>query len=257
MKTVLDEQILPWHSKDPNNKSIKSNCSNCLISDICLPRGLEQSDVDVLDQAIKHRKLVRKGELIFQYKEKSGCIYAVQSGSVKTQIPLKNGIEKIIGFHLPGELTGFYGLDDKIHNCSGIALENSVICAFPFNELNSLCLKSLKLHSRLINLMRDETTKTHFMLALLANKNPEQRLASFIVNISDRRKERGHCPINFNLSMSRYDIGSYLGLADETISRAFSKLREHQLIEAERKSIKILSYETLRSFSEYDLSLFH
>ena len=213
--------------------------------------------MDIFDDVIKHRRTVNKGDSIFKHGEKSGYIYAVQSGSLKTQSPTKPGEEQILGFHLPGEIIGFDCLDNQMHNCSGIALEKSTVCIFHLSELKNLSIKILKLHDRLFSLMSEEIEKAHLMMRILAKSNPEQRLASFLVNLSEKLKARDRLSDIFNLSMSRYDIGNYLGLADETVSRSFSKLREYQLIEAEGKKITILDYAALRKLSEYDLNMHH
>ena len=238
-------------------KSNNLNCSSCSIRELCLPRGQNSSDMDIFDDVIKNRRLIHKGDNIFRHGEKSGCIYAVKSGSVKTQTSIKLGEEQILGFHLPGELIGFDSFDNQMHNCTGIALETSTICIFPLNELNKLSIKILKLHNRLFSLMCGEIANTHLMLRLLAKSNPEQKLATFLVNLSEKLKARDKSSIIFDLTMSRYDIGNYLGLADETVSRSFSKLRDHRLIDAERKKITILDFDALRKLSEYDLNISH
>ena len=238
-------------------KSNSLNCSSCSIGRLCLPRGQNRSEKGIFDDVIKHRRLVHKGDNIFKHGEKSGHIYAVRSGSVKTQSSTKPGEEQVLGFHLPGEFIGFDGFGNQMHNCSGIALETSVICIFPLSELNNLSIKILKLHNRLFSLMSEELEKAHLMIRVLAKSNPEQKLATFLVNFYEKLKERNRSSNIFDLSMSRYDIGNYLGLADETVSRSFSKLREYQLIDAERKKITILDYDALRKLSEYDLYINH
>ena len=258
METLSEERNYNLKAKNtisykPNNL----NCSSCSICELCQSRGENRSEMDIFDNVIKHRKLVYKGENIFRHGGKSGYIYAVRSGSVKTQRPTKLSEEQILGFHLPGEIIGFDSFGNQTHNCSGIALEKSIICIFPLSELNNLSVKILKLHNRLLSLMSKEIEKTHLMIGILAKSNPEQKLATFLVNLSAKLKARNKPSNIFNLSMSRYDIGNYLGLADETVSRSFSKLREYRLIDVERKKITILDYDALRKLSEYDLNMSH
>ena len=238
-----------------NFKSLKASCQNCSLSQLCLPRGLNTDDLSTLDDVIKQRRLVHKGETVFQQGEESGCIFAVRSGSVKTFTTAKNGEEQILGFHLPGELLGLDGLDNQIHSCSGVALDTSTICELPVSQLNVLCVKMPGLQQQLLSLISEEITKDHTMLLLLARRNAEQKLATFLVNISNRFKARGYSPEEFDLTMSRYDIGNYLGLADETVSRLFSKFRDNELIQAERKSIRILKHDTLNQLADGECSL--
>ena len=238
-----------------NFKSLKASCKNCSLVELCLPRGLDSDDLHTLDDVIKQRKLLRKGELIFSQGEESGCIFAVRSGSVKTFTTAKNGEEQILGFHLPGELLGLDGIDNRIHSCSSVALDTATICELPVTDLNVLCVKMPGLQQQLLNLISNEITKDHTMLLLLARRNAEQKLATFLINLSTRFKVRGYSADEFDLTMSRYDIGNYLGLADETVSRLISKFRENKIIQAERKRITILDHKLLNDVAEGELSL--
>jgi len=238
-----------------NFKSLKASCHNCSLVELCLPRGLDTNDLSALDDLIQQRRLVKKGDSIFSQGEKSGCIFAVRSGSVKSFTTARNGEEQILGFHLPGELLGLDGLDNQIHSCSGIALDTSTICELPIDELNVLCVKMPGLQQQLLSLISNEITKDHSMLLLLARRNSEQKLATFFINLSNRFKVRGYSANEFGLTMSRYDIGNYLGLADETVSRLITKFRENKVIDADRKKIKILNHELLCKVSEGDCNL--
>lgn len=238
-----------------NFKSLTASCKNCSLAELCLPRGLNSNDLHTLDDVIQQRKLVRKGEAIFNQGGRSGCIFAVRSGSVKTFTVAKNGEEQILGFHLPGELLGLDGLDNQIHSCSGIALDTSTICELPIDDLNVLCVKMPGLQQQLLNLISHEITKDHTMLLLLARSNAEQKLATFFINLSHRFKARGYSADEFDLTMSRYDIGNYLGLADETVSRLISKFRDRKFIDADRKKIKIINHDSLCKIAEGDVSL--
>jgi len=238
-----------------NFKSLKASCKNCSVAELCLPRSLNNNDLHTLDVVIQQRRLVRKGETIFSQGGKSGCIFAVRSGSVKTFTTAKNGEEQILGFHLPGELLGLDGLDNQIHSCSSVALDTSTICELPINDLNVLCVKMPGLQRQLLSLISHEITQDHTMLLLLARRNAEQKLATFLINLSSRLEARGYSANTFQLTMSRYDIGNYLGLADETVSRLISKFKDHKLINADRKKISILNHELLCGIAEGDNDL--
>ncbi len=238
-----------------NFKSLKASCHNCSLVELCLPRGLATNDLSALDDLIQQCRLVKKGDPIFSQGEKSGCIFAVRSSSVKSFTTARNGEEQILGFHLPGELLGLDGLDNQIHSCSGIALDTSTICELPIDELNVLCVKMPGLQQQLLSLISDEITKDHSMLLLLARRNSEQKLATFFINLSNRFKVRGYSANEFGLTMSRCDIGNYLGLADETVSRLITKFRENKVIDADRKKIKILNHELLCKVAEGDCNL--
>ncbi len=238
-----------------NFKSLKASCRNCSLVELCLPRGLNNNDLHTLDDVIQQRRLVRKNEVIFNQGEQSGCIYAVRSGSVKTFTTAKNGEEQILGFHLPGEILGLDGLDNQIHSCSGVALDTSTICELPINDLNALCVKIPGLQQQLLSLISDEITKDHTMLLLLARRNAEQKIATFLINLSGRFKARGYSADDFDLTMSRYDIGNYLGLADETVSRLLTKFKDNKIISTNRKSISIHNHKLLCGIAEGEHSL--
>lgn len=238
-----------------NFKSLKASCQNCSLVELCLPRGLNNSDMTALDDVIQQRRLVHKNENIFSQGEKSGCIYAVRSGSVKTFTTAKNGEEQVLGFHLPGEILGLDGMDNQIHSCSGVALDTATICELPIGDLNVLCVKIPGLQQQLLSLISNEITKDHTMLMLLARRNAEQKLATFLINLSGRFKARGYSADDFDLTMSRYDIGNYLGLADETVSRLISKFKDNNIIDANRKKISILDHGALCGVAEGEQSL--
>lgn len=238
-----------------NFKSLRASCQNCSLAELCLPRSLNSEDLFTLDEVIQKRRIVQKNERIFHQGEASGCIFAVRSGSVKTFTTAKDGEEQILGFHLPGELLGLDGLDNQIHSCSGVALSTSTVCELPINELNVLCVKIPGLQQQLLSLISDEITKDHTMLLLLARRNAEQKLATFLISFSSRFKERGYSAMEFDLTMNRVDIGNYLGLADETVSRFMSKFREYGILEVDKRKIKIIDHDCLCRIAEGDYSI--
>ena len=233
-----------------NFKALKASCNTCSLSELCLPRGLDTEDLQTLDDIIEQRTLLHKKELVFKQGSSSGCIYAVRSGCVKTFTTAKDGEEQILGFHLPGEILGLDGFDNKIHSCSAVALDTSTICELPVNELNVLCVKMPGLQQQLLSLISDEISKDHTMLLLLARRNAEQKLATFLSNIAERLKARGYSSNSFELVMSRSDIGNYLGIADETVSRLLTKFRDKNIIAVNRKNIEILDHQLLNNVAE-------
>ena len=237
-------------SQNINFQTLKATCNNCSLAELCLPRGLDSDDLQTLDEIIKQRILLQKKQVVFKQGSTSGCIYAVRSGCVKTYTTAKDGEEQILGFHLPGEILGLDGLDNKIHSCSAVALNTSTVCELPISELNVLCVKMPGLQQQLLSLISDEISKDHTMLLLLARRNAEQKLATFLANISERFKTRGYSGDMFELSMSRNEIGNYLGIADETVSRLLSKFRDMNIITVDRKNIEILDQEMLNNVAE-------
>ena len=229
--------------------TLKTACKNCKMHQLCLPLGLDNEDLDQLDQIIKRAKPFQKGEYMFQLGDDFDAIYAVRSGSVKTYTQDDNGDEQITGFYLAGEIMGLDAVHEGNHPCSAIALETTSVCKIPFKHLENLSSQLPSLQHQLLRIMSKEITEDQALLILLGQKSAEERVAAYLINMSDRMEKRGFSPLEFNLSMSRKDIGNYLGLTIETISRTFSHLQQEKLINSQRKHIEILNSDELRKLA--------
>ena len=226
--------------------TLKTACKNCKLHQLCLPLGLENNDMDQLDEIIKRSKPYQKGEYLFQHGDNFDALYAVRSGSVKTFSQDDNGDEQITGFYLAGEMMGLDAVHEGSHPCSAIALETTSVCKIPFSNLEKLSSQLPSLQHQLLRIMSKEITEDQALLILLGQKSAEERVAAYLVNMSDRMDKRGFSALEFNLSMSRKDIGNYLGLTIETISRTFSHLQQEGLINSQRKHIEINDPDKLR-----------
>ena len=226
--------------------ALKTACQSCKLHDLCLPLGLNAQDIDQLDNIIKRRKPLQKGEFLFRSGVDFNSLYAVRSGSIKTYSENEQGDEQITGLYLPGELLGLDAIYDNFHPCSAIALETTSLCEIPFTALEELSCHVPGLHHQLLRIMSKEICADQTLLMLMAQKNAEERLAAFLVNLSTRLKQRNFSDVEFFLSLSRKDIGNYLGLTIETISRTFSHFQSQGLLETERKYVKLLKLDQLK-----------
>jgi len=231
-------------------RTLSESCKTCSLAELCLPRGLHNEELQQLDDIIKTRRVIHTGDALFKQGSDNGSIYAVRSGSVKTFTIIESGEEQILGFHLPGEIVGLAGLDQSIHNCSSVALETSSVCELPLDELESICVQVPSLHKQLLKLISREISQDHKMLLLLAKKNSDQRVATFLLSLSGRFQLRGLSSESFILSMSRQDIANYLGLAVETISRILTKFSEDGVVVVTRRSIQITNHERLHEIAD-------
>ena len=229
--------------------TLKTACKNCKLHQLCLPLGLENNDMDQLDEIIKRAKPYQKGEYLFQHGDNFDALYAVRSGSVKTFSQDDNGDEQITGFYLAGEMMGLDAVHEGFHPCSALALETTSVCKIPFNHLEELSAKLPSLQHQLLRIMSKEITEDQALLILLGQKSAEERVSAYLVNMADRMDKRGFSATEFNLSMSRKDIGNYLGLTIETISRTFSHLQQDGLISTQRKHIEIVDPKRLRELA--------
>jgi CRP/FNR family transcriptional regulator len=225
---------------------LRTSCKHCSLSDLCLPRGLDQGDLEQLDRVIEQKKPLHPGEHLFRQDLDSRAVYAVRSGAIKTYHITDDGTEQILGFHLPGELVGLDSLADNRHHCSAEALITTSVCGLPIKHIENLCHDLPGLQRQMLRIMSEEMISEHEMLALLGKKSAEERLATLLLSLSSRYQARGMSPVEFHLPMSRADIANYLGLTTETVSRLFSHFQEQGLLTAERKLITIHESERLR-----------
>jgi CRP/FNR family transcriptional regulator len=230
-------------------KDIKVACRECSLNAICLPVGVESTDLERLDAIIDRKRPIARGEHLFRSGDRFQSVYAVRSGSLKTYATSEDGQEQVMGFQLPGELVGLDAIADGVHPLSAKALETTSVCEIPFGELESLSGELPSLQRQLLRLMSQEIRDDEHNMVVLGQKSAEERLAAFLISLSARFQHRGFSPNQFNLSMSRGDIGNYLGLALETVSRLFTRFQNEELLRVDRKHIELLDREKLCSYS--------
>ena len=225
---------------------IKVACSECSLRSLCLPLGLDKDGLDKLDKLVKRPKPLQRDQFLYRTGDLFRSIFVVRAGSVKTFTISQTGEQQITGFHLPGELIGLDGVGTDSHCCDAQALETTSICQLPFSQLEELSLSVPGLQKQLHRLMSKEFVSEQHLPLQLGKMNAEQRLASLLVNLSVRSAQRGFSATEFNLSMTRTNIGNYLGLAVETVSRQFTQFQEKALIKAVRRNIHILDLVELK-----------
>mgnify|MGYP001947791643 FL=1 len=202
-------------------------------------------DLDLLDDIVKRGRPLKKGDYLFRQGDSFSSVFAVRSGSLKTYSVSDCGEEQITGFHLPSEFVGLSGVDTELYPTSAIALETTSICEIPFERLDELSATLPRVRRQLMRIMSREIRDDQQMMMLLSKKTADERIATFLVNLSARFSARGYSATQFRLAMSRNEIGNYLGLAVETVSRVFTRFQQAGLIEAEGKEIKITNNEEL------------
>jgi CRP/FNR family transcriptional regulator len=218
----------------------QAHCKDCSLAPLCLPLSLNLEDMDALDDIVKRGRPLKKGEFLFRQGDRFDSVYAVRSGALKTFSLSDTGEEQLTGFHLPSELVGLSGMDTEKHPVSAQALETTSVCEIPFEHLDELSVQLPQLRRQLMRVMSREIRDDQQMMLLLSKKTADERIATFLVNLSARFRARGFSANQFRLSMSRNEIGNYLGLAVETVSRVFTRFQQNELIAAEGKEIRIL-----------------
>jgi CRP/FNR family transcriptional regulator, anaerobic regulatory protein len=236
----------PYSEADAAPAPLKTLCSTCHLKDLCLPCGLTGSDVERLDGLRFARRRIKEGQALYHEGEAFQFIYAVRSGTFKSHLTLKDGREQVTGFQMAGELLGLDGLASGKHASSAVALEDAEICAIPYAHLSELAAGSTDLQHVISRLMSREIVREHSLMMLLGSMNAEERLAAFLLNISQRLKARGYSASEFHLRMSRAEIGSYLGMKLETVSRTFSAFAQQRLLQVDKKHVRITDLDGLQ-----------
>jgi CRP/FNR family transcriptional regulator len=224
---------------------LQVTCQNCSLTALCIPRGLAPEDIERISRIVSRRKTLQKGEHLYHKGDKFRGIIAIKAGSAKTVTYDGRGNEYITAVMLPGELLGFDALASDQHRCSAIALETLSYCELPADQLDELCqsvpnlLRELFRHA---SARLDEETEQ-----VITNKQPaDERVAAFLLDLSDRLQHRGFSSSNFRLSLTRQEIGNYLGLALETVSRTLRLFQDQGLIDVQHKHVRITNINGLR-----------
>lgn len=239
----------PNAEKLPSFAKLKVACQECSLNEICLPVGIDSQDMGKLDDIINRKTPYARGQHLFHIGDHFKTIYAIRSGSIKTYTTSKDGQEQVTGFHLPGELVGLDAIATDSHPVAAKTLETTSVCEIPFERLDSLSCEVEGIRRQLMRIMSREIQDDQENMMMLGQKTAEQRLASLLISLSNRYRARGFSPYEFNLTMSRGDIGNFLGLALETVSRLFSRFQEDGLIHVNRKNIEILDRDKLCTLS--------
>ena len=232
-------------SKKSVSKNCAIKCQDCSISQLCIPVSLNSEEMGKLDDIIERKKPLHKGDYLFEAGQPLRSIYAVRSGSFKSYTLTESGEEQITGFHLAGDIVGFDGISTMSHRSYAQAMETAMVCEIPFTTLDDLSGKLPKLRHQVMRMMSNEINYDQEMLLMLNKKTAEQRLAAFLANLSTRFGERGFSKKEFRLTMTRGEIGNYLGLTVETISRLLSRFQKAEIIKVEGKFITILNADEL------------
>jgi len=226
--------------------NLKTACSQCNLRELCLPYGLSELEIEQLDSAVGARRRIKRQQNLYRAGESFEAIYAIRSGFFKTDVLLEDGRNQVTGFQMAGEILGMDGISGESHTCNAVALEDSEVCVIPFAQLEHLSREIQTLQHHFHKVMSREIVRDHGVMMLLGTMRAEERLAAFLLNLSQRFTARGYSPAEFHLRMTRDEIGSYLGLKLETVSRAFSHFQEDGLISVQQKHIVILDHGGLK-----------
>jgi CRP/FNR family transcriptional regulator, anaerobic regulatory protein len=226
------------------------SCNNCLLNSLCLPLALDLQEVDLLDKIIQRSKPLQRGEHLYRQDQPFNAVFAVRSGSVKGYSITDGGLEQVTGFYFPGEILGMDGIAKSKYASSARAMETASVCEIPFQKLEELSQRIPSLQRRFFQLMSHEIAEDQQLLSLLSKNTADQRVATLLLSLSARNKRRKLSAVNFRLPMSRTDIGNYLGLTVETVSRVLGRFQKIGVLTVDNKEIVIADPTGLRAVAD-------
>lgn len=229
--------------------ALRAGCSGCSMHQLCLPMGLDAGDMERLDAIIGRRRKVPRDAFLYRMEDPFTNLYAVRLGHFKTYQISIEGEQQVTGFQMAGELLGMDAISTERHNCDAVALEDSEVCEIPFTRLEQLFGHIPTLLRHFHRMMSREITREQSVMLLLGNMRAEQKFAAFLVNLSSRYAARGYSATAFQLRMSREEIGNYLGLTIESISRLLSRFKKLGLLKVSNREIEILQPERLKGLA--------
>jgi CRP/FNR family transcriptional regulator len=225
------------------------DCRNCGVYSLCVPLGLHEADMSLLERVVRRKQTYRRGEILFCTGEPFTYLYAIRSGSVKTFVSTEDGRVQVTGLRVPGQLLGLSAIEPKAYTCGAIALESTAVCKIAVDRLDEVAVKVPGIHYQMLRIMSTEIMHDEGLMLLLGARSADERLAAFLMELSARFAKRNFSATRFNLTMSRGDIGSYLGLAEETICRVFARLHQQGLIKVKRRQVELIDLSRLRALA--------
>jgi len=229
-----------------NANSIRVACSNCNLRELCMPLGLSQEELDKVDGLVASRRRIKRGASLFRNGDSFTNLYAIRTGFFKTCITSEDGRDQVTGFQMAGEVVGLDGIVNDSHTCDAIALEDADVCLMPFDRIEELSTEIPGLQRHVHKIMSREIVREHGVMLLLGSMRAEERLAAFLLNLVQRLHARGFSQSELVLRMTREEIGSYLGLKLETVSRTFSKFVQEGIVEVKQRHVRIVKPDALK-----------
>lgn len=225
------------------------SCKDCGIYSLCRDVNGSKVDLRLLETIVRNRKIFKRGELIYRTGEPLRAVYAIRSGTVKSYVLTNDGRMQITGFHIAGEVLGLGAMAGNQHMNEARALETTMVCEVPVEVLEAYSEEITSIRQQMLKIMSQEIFDNQELMLLLGKKNADERVATFLLSLSRRFQRRSYSPLQFNLSMSRSDIGNYLGMAEETVCRVFTRFQDDGLLLTERRQVQLVDIERLKLMS--------
>ena len=227
--------------------NLKVACATCNLRELCLPVGLSMEELDKVEELVAVRRKIKRGDHLFRSGDKFESLYALRIGFLKSTVLTGDGKEQVTGFHMGGEILGLDGIGAGEHTCDATALEDSEVCVIPYRRIDDIATRIPSLQGNFHRVMSREIVREQGALLMLGTMSADERLATFLLNLSQRFEARGYSTSEFVLRMTRAEIGSFLGMKLETVSRVLSRFAKDGLLDVEQKLIRIMDPLGLRA----------
>ena len=234
---------------------LKADCGQCMLSKLCLPAGIDQQDLQRLNGLVRTNVDVAKSAQLVRAGQGLSDLFVVSSGALKTVSLTSQGTETVLGFHLPGELLGLDALSTGKHVCDIVALTQSRVCKIPVDRLDEASSAIPGLQRQLLRLMGRCVGREQAHNETLVRVQAMERVARFLIELSNRYRTAGFSDELFQLPMSRQDIANFLGVALETVSRNFTRLQEDGVLEVSGRRVQLKNLPRLREIAELEPEL--
>lgn len=220
-------------------EQLRRSCAQCSLQVLCLPAGIGGEDLHRLDDIVRNRRPLERGDTLFRSGQRLASLYVAREGAFKTMATDANGVQQVIGFHLPGELMGLDALGRGQHACDALALTRATVCEIPLGQLEDICAQLPRLQHQLLRIIGQGINRDQDHIEMLGRRQANERMALFLHGLSERYQLLGRPGDIFQLPMSREDIASYLGMVIETVSRTLTKLQDDGIIAVRGRQLKI------------------
>ena len=247
--TSAPDRALPARPGEQGSRIVDIGCKTCAMAGLCTHSRIDTSTHERINDAVRCVRIVHRGHALYRPGDAFRSIYAIRTGSFKTVVMHHEGHEQVTGFGIVGDTLGIDGIASGRHSCEAIALEDSSVCVMPLVLLEMLCREVKTIQHHVHQMLGAEIVRESTLMMLLGTMTAEERVAFFLADLSRRWEARGYSAAAFTLKMTREEIGCYLGLKLETVSRTLTKLQQRRLIYACGKNLRILDIDGLRKLA--------
>lgn len=244
-------KIVPKNLPVVKESGIPADCRNCGAYNLCMSLWLKTGDTSLLERVVRRKQVLKRGDVLYRMGQPLDHIYVIRGGSVKTCISTEEGQVQVTGFHAAGELLGLNAIGTRRHQCEARAMGITSVCEVSVDQFEDLASKDPAIQYEIFKIMSAEIHHGQALLLLLGKHNAEERLAAFLLDLSHQFEKRNCSATEFTLSMSRSDIGNYLGIAEETVCRIFARFQDDGIISSEYRNIRLKNLARLQQIANH------